>query len=149
MSTYSPIYIQLVISVKGREYLIDPSWEEKLYKYITGIVTNKNQKMLAINGMPDHLHFLINTKPSCCISDLVGEIKKKSNEYIKEQQLTKFAFQWQEGFGAFSYCHSSIDTVIKHIQNQKQHHEKHSFRDEYIRLLQTTKTDFNETCLYT
>ena len=86
-SSFSQIYIQVVFAVKGRQSLIYQSWEEELYKYITGIVQNKNQKMLAINGMPDHIHFFIGMKPSCCLSDLVREVKKSSNEFIKEKKL--------------------------------------------------------------
>src|SRR5258706_3537233 len=85
--TYSQIYIQVVFAVKGRESLIHQSWEEQLYKYITGIVQNKEQKMLAINGMPDHIHFLIGMKPSCCLSDLIREVKKSSNEFIRAKQF--------------------------------------------------------------
>jgi putative transposase len=148
MSIRSHIYIQILFAVKGKAYLIDASWEEKLYKFISGIIANKNQKLLAINGMPDHLHFLMEIKPSCSIPDLVREIKKCSHTYVTEQQLTKFPFQWQEGFAAFSYSHSAVDAVIKHINSQKQHHEKHSFKDEYLRLLQMTKTDVSEAYLY-
>ena len=111
MSTYSQIYIQIVFAVKGRESLILPQWEERLHKYITGIVQNKEQKMLAINGMSDHLHFLIGMKPSCCLSDLVREIKKSSNDFIKVEKLSKFKFSWQEGYGAFSYSHSQLNDV--------------------------------------
>ncbi len=96
MSTYSQIYIQVVFAVQGRESLIGSSWEVRLHKYITGIVQANGQKMLAINGMPDHIHFLIGMRPSCCLSDLVREIKKASNEFIKEQKLSKFRFSWQE-----------------------------------------------------
>ncbi len=122
--TYSQIYIQIIFAVKGRESLIHASWEEQLYKYITGIVQNKEQKMLAINGMPDHIHFLIGMKPSCCLSDLVREVKKSSNEFIRTKNLTATQFQWQEGYGAFSYSHSSLDQVISYILNQKEHHRK-------------------------
>jgi REP element-mobilizing transposase RayT len=113
MSTYSKIYIQTVFAVKGRESLIQPEWEERLYKYITGIIQRKEQKLLAINGMPDHIHFFIGMNPSCCLSDLVREIKKSSNDFIKDEKLSKFKFNWQEGFGAFSYSHSQLDMVIK------------------------------------
>ena len=99
--TYSQIYIQVVFAVKGRESLIHQSWEEQLYKYITGIVQNKEQKMLAINGMPDHIHFLIGMKPSCCLSDLVREVKKSSNEFIRAKQFISSQFQWQEGYEHF------------------------------------------------
>ncbi len=99
--TFSQIYIQVVFAVKSRDCLIHSSWEEELYKYISGIVKNKEQKMLAINGMPDHIHFLIGMRPSCCLSDLVREIKKSSNDFVKEKKFSKFKFQWQEGYGAF------------------------------------------------
>src|SRR4030095_5184805 len=104
--TFSQIYIQTVFAVKGRQSFIHHSWEEKLYKYISGIIQNKKQKTLAINGMPDHIHFFIGMRPSCCLSDLVREIKKSSNDFIKENHLCKFKFSWQEGYGAFSYGNS-------------------------------------------
>ena len=88
--------------------------------------------MLQINGMPDHIHFLIGMKPSCCLSGLVREIKKSSTDFIREKNFIKSKFQWQEGFGAFSYGHSSLDDVIGYIQLQKEHHRKLSFKEEYI-----------------
>jgi REP element-mobilizing transposase RayT len=136
-----------VFAVRGRQNLIHPDWEEKLYKYITGIVQNKQQKMLAINGMPDHIHFLIGMKPSCCLSDLVREIKKSSNEYIKTENLTKHKFHWQEGFGAFSYSHSHLDRVIKYIHNQKEHHKKTTFQEEYIHFLKKFSVEYDEKYL--
>jgi len=123
--TLSQIYIQVVFAVKGRNSLIQPNWEEELYKYISGIIRNKEQKMLAINGMPDHIHFLIGMKPSCCLSDLVREIKKSSNEFVKEKKFTQFKFRWQEGYGAFSYSHLAPDNVIAYINNQKEQTEYH------------------------
>ncbi len=148
MSAYSQIYIQTVFAVKGRESLIRPEWEESLYKYITGIVRNKDQKMLAINGMPDHIHFLIGMKPSCCLSDLVREIKKSSNEFIKKENYSKTKFNWQEGFGAFSYSHSHLDIIIKYILNQKIHHKKKTFKEEYIGLLKKFNVDYNDKYLF-
>ncbi|MDQ8003551.1 MAG: IS200/IS605 family transposase [Pedobacter sp.] len=133
--TFSQIYIQIVFAVKGRESLINSIWEEDLYKYISGIVKNKEQKMLAINGMPDHIHFLVGLKPSCCLSDLVREIKKSSNEFVNEKHYSKFRFQWQEGYGAFSYSHSLLDDVIAYISCQKEHHKKKTFKQEYKEFL--------------
>ena len=146
--TFSKIYIQIIFAVKGRESLIKTEWEEKLYKYITGIVKNKKQKMIAINGMPDHLHFFIGMSPSCCLSDLVREIKKSSNDFIKENRFTKFNFNWQEGYGAFSYSHSHIDNVYQYIMNQKQHHKAKSFKEEYMEFLKKFKIDFKEEYLF-
>ena len=148
MSTYSQIYIQVIFAVKGRDSLIPPEREEKLYKYITGIVQNKEQKMLAINGMPNHIHFLIGMKPSCCLSDLVREIKKSSNSFINDNKLAKFKFSWQEGFGAFSYSHSQLGDVINYIMNQKEHHKKNTFKEEYINFLHLFKVDYDERYLF-
>lgn len=133
--TFSQIYIQIVFAVKGRDSLIQASWEEELYKYISGIVKNKEQKILAINGMPDHIHMLIGMRPSCCLSDLVREIKKSSNEFVKEKKFSKHKFNWQEGYGAFSYSHSNLDNVIGYIMNQKEHHKKKTFKEEYLNFL--------------
>ena len=148
MSTYSQIYIQIVFAVKGRENLIKPNWEESLYKYITGIVQNKGQKMLAINGMPDHIHLFIGMKPNCCLSDLVREIKKSSNSFIKENKFTPFNFSWQEGYGAFSYSHSQINDVCQYILNQKEHHKKKTFKEEYIDFLEKFAVEYNEQFLF-
>ncbi len=146
--TFSQIYIQLVFAVKRRESLIHSSWEEELYKYITGIIRNKEQKMLAINGMPDHIHILIGMKPSCCLSDLVREVKKSSNEFIKEKKFSKFKFQWQEGYGAFSYSHSALDHVIAYIQNQKEHHNKQPFKEEYKEFLNKFQIEHRDDYLF-
>ena len=146
--TFSQIYIQVVFAVKGRDRLINKSWEEELYKYITGIVQNKEQKMLAINGMPDHIHFFIGMKPSCCLSDLVREIKKSSNDFIKEKKFTKFKFQWQKGYGAFSYSHSNLDNVVKYIMNQKEHHSTKTFKEEYIQFLKKFEIEFKDEYLF-
>ena len=146
--TYSQIYIQIVFAVKGRDSLISPKWEEELYKYITGIVQNKGQKMLAVNGIPNHIHFLIGMKPTCCLSDLVREIKKSSNTFIKENRFTSSNFQWQEGFGSFSYSHSQLDNVINYIMNQKEHHTRKTFKEEYIDMLTKFNIEFKNEYLF-
>lgn len=148
MSTYSQLYIQVVFAVKNRQALINQDWEERLYKFITGIVQNKGQKMLAINGVSDHVHIFINIKPSCCISDLVREIKKSSNTFINENKFTLNKFQWQEGYGVFSYSHSHIDRVVKYVLNQKEHHKKKTFKEEYIETLQKMSIDFDDKYLF-
>ncbi len=148
MSTFSQTYIQVVFAVKGRNSLINQAWEEELYKYVTGIITNKGQKLIAINGIPDHIHLLIGLKPSCCLSDLIREIKKSSNAFINEKQFTRLKFEWQEGYGAFSYSHSALDNVIAYIQNQKEHHRMKSFREEYVDFLRKFEIDYKEEHLF-
>ena len=147
-STFSQIYIQIVFAVKGRQSLIQQSWEEELYKYITGIIQNKGQKMLAINGMPDHIHILIGMKPSCNLSDLVREVKKASNGFINEKRFCPYKFEWQEGYGAFSYSHSALENVFGYIANQKEHHRKKSFREEYVDFLKKFEVEFKEEYLF-
>jgi REP element-mobilizing transposase RayT len=148
MSAYSQILIQLVFAVKGRQSLIRPEWEDRLYRYITGIVQGQGQKLLAINGMPDHIHILIGMKPSCCLADLVREIKKASSAFVKEEKLSRFPFYWQEGYGAFSYSKSQLDIVVKYILNQKDHHRNRSFREEYITFLEEFGIDYDSRYLF-
>lgn len=148
MSTYAQLYVHVVFAVKHRNALIDPAWEERLYQYITGIVQRKEQKMLAINGTPDNLHFFIGMKPSCTLSDLVREVKKASHEMIATQQLSSSKFAWQEGFGAFSYSHSQIDGVVRYILRQKEHHKKRSFREEYLDLLAKFQVQYQEQYVF-
>jgi len=104
--------------------------------------------MLAINGMPDHIHFLIGMRPFCCLSDLVREIKKASTEFIKTKQFTPFKFQWQERYGAFSYAHSSLSSVINYIQKQKEHHQKKTFQEEYVEFLHKFEIDYQKEYLF-
>src|SRR5260370_39929008 len=115
--TYSQIYIQVVFAVKGRESLIHQSWEEQLYKYITGIVQNKEQKMLAINGMPDHIHFLIGMKPSCCLSVLLREVQKSDNEFNRAKKLMRSHFQWREGWREILCCRFMFHNVLSAFCN--------------------------------
>ena len=146
--TFSQIYIQIVFAVEHRESLISPEWEEELYKYITGIIQNKGQKMIAINGMPNHIHIFIGMKPSCCLSELVREIKKSSNDFIKEKKFSKYKFNWQEGYGAFSYSHSAIDNVAKYVMNQKEHHKKQTFKEEYLDFLNKFQIEYKYEYLF-
>ena len=147
-NTYSQNFVHLIFAVKFREAMIHPDWEVELHKYISGIVANKGQKMLAINGTANHIHLFIGFKPDCCLSNLVREIKKSSNDFIKENHFTKTPFKWQEGFGSFTYANSQVDVVIKYIQNQKEHHRKKTFQEEYLNFLTKFKADYNPNFLF-
>jgi putative transposase len=98
--------------------------------------------------MPDHIHLLIGMKPSCCLSDLIREVKKSSNDFIKQQHFTKASFQWQDGYGAFSYSHSGLDNVIQYVMNQKEHHRKKTFREEYMEFLEKFQVSYEERYLF-
>lgn len=141
MSIYSQIYIQVVFAVRNRESLIHPDWEEELHKYIAGIIRKKGQKLLAINGMPDHLHFVIGMQPTCVLSDLVREIKKSSNAFVNDRNPRHNRFSWQEGFGAFTYSRRNLDTVIAYVMNQKEHHRRKAFREEFLELLEEMEVE--------
>lgn len=146
--TFSQIYIHVVMVVKYRQPMIYADWEHTLYKYISGIVREKGQKLIAVNGMPDHVHLLLGIRPSCCLSDLVREIKKSTNKFINEHQLTDRKFEWQVGFGAFSNGHNSLGHVVRYIDNQKAHHRGRCFREEYIDLLKELEIDYKEEYLF-
>lgn len=147
-NTYTQIHLQFVFAVKNRNALIKPEWESELYKYITGIVTRQEHKLLAINGMPDHLHLLVGMRPLQSVSDLLQDIKGDSSKWINQNKLTPFKFEWQEGYGAFSYGASQVDNVIEYIRQQKQHHSKKSFLDEYRDFLKLFKIDYDNRYIF-
>lgn len=147
-NTFTQIYIHIVFSVKGRENLIHANWKDELHKYICGIVNGQQQKVYAIGGMPDHIHLLLSIKPDISVSELVRDIKSNSSKWINEKKLVLGKFQWQAGFGAFSYGQSQLDVVISYINNQEQHHRKKSFKEEYIEMLTKFKIDYNEKYLF-
>lgn len=147
-NTYSQLYVQIVFTVKGRANLIAPKNKEELHKFITGIVTNRGQKMLAIYAMPDHVHLLIGIKPNIAISDLVRDIKAGSSKFINDSKWVNGKFSWQEGFGAFSYSKSSLDNVINYILNQEEHHKKKTFKEEYIEFLEKFEIDYDNKYLF-
>jgi len=146
--TYSQIYIQIVFAVKGRANLISPKWKDELYKYITGIIANEGQKLIAINGMPDHIHVLIGLKPTVALSNLVRDIKANSSRLINEKRWVAGKFEWQSGFGAFSYSHSQLDNVIRYIQTQEEHHKKKTFKEEYIEFLNLYNVDYKNEFIF-
>jgi REP element-mobilizing transposase RayT len=146
--TYSQIYLQVVFAVKGRENLIAQSWKDELHKYISGIIKEKEQKPIIVNGMPDHIHAFIGLKPSMRISDLVRDIKNNSSKFINEKGWIKGKFSWQEGYGVFSYSHSHIERVYNYILNQEEHHRKKTFKDEYLELLKKFEIEFKEAYVF-
>ncbi len=146
--TFSQIYIQVVFAVKRRECLLDKAWRNELHRYISGIITNKEQKSIIVNGVSDHIHAFIGLKPSMAISDLVREVKNNSTNFINEKEWLKHKFSWQEGYGAFSYSHRQISTIYNYILNQEEHHRKKSFREEYIGLLDEFEVDYDERYLF-
>jgi putative transposase len=147
-NTYSQIYIQIVFAVDGRLSLVKPDFKEELYKYITGIVRNSGQKLIAINGMSDHVHILIGLRPALALADLVRDIKADSSSFINKRKWVRGRFSWQEGYGAFSYGHSQLDTIISYIRNQEQHHRRRSFKDEYLAWLKKFEVPFEEKYVF-
>jgi len=147
-NTYTQIHIQAVFSVQNRECAIQKHWKDELYKYITGIVQHNKHKLLAINGMPDHLHILIGLRPSQAISDLMQDIKGSSSKWINEKGFVNGKFSWQEGYGAFSYRKSELPDLICYINNQQEHHKKTTFIEEYIELLKEFDIEYDERFLF-
>lgn len=147
-NTFSQIYLQFVFAVKFRQSLIPKKHKEELHKYFTGLVQNRQAKMLAVNSMPDHIHLFVGFKPSVLISDFVKEIKVEINEFINDNKWVPGNFAWQNGYGVFSYGHSQINHVCKYIFNQEKHHEKKTFKQEYLEMLERFEIDFDEKYLF-
>ncbi len=147
-NTYTQMYVHLIFAPKNRDALIETKWNKKLEKYITGIVQNHKHKLLAIWAMPDHIHIFIGYNVNHLIPDLVEEIKTSSNSWIKQNGLSKFKFEWQKGYGAFSHSRSQIDTVIKYILNQEKHHKKRPFKEEYLEILRKNEIEFKDEYVF-
>jgi putative transposase len=147
-NTYSQITIHAVFAVKFRECLIAKEWRDELHQYISGIITNKGGKSLAVGGWIGHVHILFSLPVSTSISDFVGAIKANSSAWINNQNFLKGKFQWQNGFGAFSFSKSQRDVVIKYIMNQEEHHRTKTFKEEYIKMLNDFEVEYDEKYLF-
>jgi REP element-mobilizing transposase RayT len=147
-AVYSQIYIHLVFSPKGRYASIRDEIQREVFGYISKTITNKKHKSLNVNGMPDHIHILLGLNPSVSISDLVRDIKRSSALYINEQKLIGTRFHWQEGYGVFSYSRSQLPVISNYIENQKNHHEKRTFKEEYLEFLKKFEVPYDEQFLF-
>ncbi len=147
-NTYSQIHIQAVFAVAGRANLIHSEWKEELFKYISGIFRNQKQKLLAIGGIEDHIHLLFGLRPSMALSDLIRDVKANSSAFVNENHFVRGRFNWQEGYGAFSYSKSQIDIVAKYVLNQEKHHSRQTFKEEYVTLLDRFEVEYDERYLF-
>ena len=147
-NTYTQIHLQLIFAVQNRISLIDEKWETQLYKYLTGIIQNHDHKMLIVNGMPDHLHLVIGMRPVQSLSNLMQIVKKDSSKWINDNQFVKGKFSWQEGYGAFSYSKSQLPRLINYVQNQKLHHKKKTFQQEYVGFLDKFEVEYENRYLF-
>ncbi len=147
-NTYTQIHIQAVFAVQNRDCVIRKKWKDELCKYITGIIRNNNHKVLAINGMPDHIHIFFGMRPTQSLSDLMQDVKGDSSKWINDKGLVKGRFSWQEGYGAFSYSKSHVDRVINYVKNQEKHHRKKTFIEEYNELLDKFEVDYDERYIF-
>jgi len=147
-NTYHQIHIHGIFAVKKRTGLIRKEWKDELYKYITGIVQKYDHKLLAINGMPDHVHVFFGMRPTQSLSDLMQDVKGGSSKWINEKKFIKERFEWQEGFGAFSYSKSQASKVISYVESQEVHHRKITFLDEYKKFLEKFEIDYDERYIF-
>jgi REP element-mobilizing transposase RayT len=147
-NTYSQVHLQFIFAPKFRQALILPDFEDELYKYLTAIVQNNKHKMLAVNGMPDHVHMLIGFHTTQSIADLIQETKAYSSQWINETKAIKSRFEWQSGYGVFSYSKSQVKNVIAYIHNQKKHHQKRTFLQEYKLFLEKFEIDHDERYIF-
>ncbi|MCW3106389.1 MAG: transposase [Segetibacter sp.] len=147
-NTYTQLYIHCVFAVKYREAMLGTNWDARLRLYITAIAQNNDHKMLAINNMADHLHLFVGLNPAQSISNMMQLIKGDSSEWINKEKLTQRKFHWQDGYGAFSYSKSHVDTVVKYILNQQEHHKKVTFLDEYLQMLKSFDVTYDERYIF-
>ncbi|MBL8125663.1 MAG: IS200/IS605 family transposase [Pyrinomonadaceae bacterium] len=142
--SHTRFLFHIVFGTKDRFPLINESWENELYAYLTGIVKKHNGNVIAINGMSDHIHILVRLEPGD-FPAFMRELKASSSKWAKKHQPK---FSWQRRYGAFTVSESAVDTVRNYIRNQKEHHRKRTFEDEYLELLRRHKVEFDEKYLW-
>jgi REP element-mobilizing transposase RayT len=147
-NSFTQIHLQLIYAVRFRVSLIQPSWKNELYKYMTGIIQDYGHKLIAANGMPDHVHLAIGFRPTQSLEDLMRETKSNSSKWVNERHFTKSRFQWQDGYGAFSYSKSQLPNLVNYIQNQEIHHTKTNFIDEYKTILNEFEIIFDKKYIF-
>jgi len=147
-NTYHQIYLQTVFAVKYREAVIKKEWQAQLFGVIGNLINETNCKTLIVNGVEDHVHCFLGLKPVVSVSDLMKTVKAKSSKYINDHSLTPERFEWQEGYGVFSYSQSQLTRVYKYVLSQEAHHKKQTFREEYLELLTKFKIDFDEQYIF-
>ncbi len=147
-NTYTQIYIHIVFAVKGRQNIIPKEHKTELHGYIMGIITNKKQTVIQINSMPDHIHILVGITPDTTVSALVRDIKANSSKFINQKRWVMGRFEWQVGFGAFSYSRSQLDDLVKYIRNQEKHHMRKTFREEYLEILKLFNVNYDEKYIF-
>jgi REP element-mobilizing transposase RayT len=146
--SFSQMYVQIVFATKGHDNLMAKLWRTELHKYISGIITNKGQKSIIVNGVSDHIHIFVGLKPSMAASDLVRDVKNNSANFVNQKGFTRNKFSWQEGAGYFTYGHSQIQNVYQYILNQEDHHRKRTFREEYLDFLKKFEVPYDERYLF-
>ena len=147
-NTYTQLFIQIVFAVKGRQSLIPKQHQDTLHKYMTAVIQNDKHKLLSIFCMPDHTHILVGINPDISISEMVQDVKRASTNFINDHRLIKTHFNWQKGFGAFSYSKKQVPNVIKYILGQEEHHKKKTFQQEYHEFLDLFGIEYDEKYLF-
>ena len=147
-NTYHQIYLQTVFAVKYRKAMVQKSWKEKLFAVIGNLINETGCKTIIVNGVEDHVHCFLGLKPVVSVSELMKTVKAKSSKYVNDKNLTESRFEWQEGYGVFSYGQSQVDRVYKYIRNQETHHKKQTFREEYLEFLKSFKVEYDERYIF-
>ena len=147
-NTYHQIYLQTVFAVKYRKAMIDKTWKSKLLGVIGNLINETSCKTIIVNGTEDHIHCFLGLKPVVSVSELMKTVKAKSSKYINDHNLTSERFEWQTGYGVFSYSQSHVDRVYKYIMNQEAHHRKIKFKDEYQDLLKKFRVEYDEQYIF-
>lgn len=147
-NTYHQIYLQTVFAAKYRKAVLDKTWRSKLFGVIGNLINETKCKTIIVNGVEDHVHCLLGLKPVVSVSELMKTVKAKSSKYINDHKLTPERFEWQDGYGVFSYSQSAVDNVYKYILNQEAQHKKQTFRNEYLEFLKKIKVEYDEQYIF-
>ena len=147
-NTYTQMNVHAVFSVKGRGNFLSKKWSGQLYKYIAGTLKETKNYSLAVGGYKDHVHIFFELNPTISVSDILKNVKSKSSKWINTKGFVAGKFEWQSGYGAFTYSRSQRNDVINYIMKQDEHHGRSSFKDEYLELLRKNEIKYEDAYLF-
>ncbi|HLO73211.1 MAG TPA: IS200/IS605 family transposase [Flavobacterium sp.] len=147
-NSYNQVYIQTVFAVKYRAAVLDKEWRDEVFAVIGNLINETGCKTIIVNGVDDHVHCFLSLKPTVSISELMKTVKAKSSKFINDKRFLLNRFEWQEGYGAFSYSQSQVDAVFKYIKNQEKHHSRVNFREEFVSILEKFDVPYEERYIF-
>lgn len=147
-NSYNQVYIQAVFAVKYRRAVLHKEWRHQVFAVMGNLINETGCKTMIVNGVEDHVHLFFSLKPTLSLAEVMKVVKAKSSKFINESGFLSHRFEWQRGYGVFSYSQSAVKNVFNYIERQERHHAKKSMKEEYIEYLERFEIEYDEKYIF-